>query len=60
MEKLSNNIDNDTQTMHKHVPIIYFEFFVVAGNVPLKWFAKDKGYTSEFTVHMNCITSNYR
>ena len=25
--ELSYNIDNDTQTMHKDVPIIYFEFF---------------------------------
>ena len=41
--KLSNNIDNDTQTMHKDVPIIYFEFFLFLVMFPWNGLQKTKG-----------------
>ena len=41
--ELSYNIDNDTQTMHKDVPIIYFEFFLFLVMFPWNGLQKTKG-----------------
>lgn len=57
--KLDNSFNNNTQTMLKNVPIIYvYLFFFVVGDVLMKCFAREKGITSEFVLHMNCITIN--